>query len=75
MREIVTANKAVKTIKSRVVRLSFPSLGDPDKIQVITFRDNSHTNLPSGASQGGFIVFLSGGGRVLPFMWQSKKLN
>ena len=75
VREIVTANKAVKTIKSRDVRLSFPSLGDPDKIQVITFSDASHANLPSGASQGGFIVFLSGGGRVLPFMWQSKKLN
>ena len=75
VREIVTANKAVKTIKSRDVRLSFPSLGDLEKIRVLAFSDASHANLPSGASQGGFIVFLSGGGRVLPFMWQSKKLN
>ena len=73
--EILTANKAVKTMKSRDVRLSFPGLGDIAKIQVMAFSDASHANLPSGASQGGFIVFLSGGGRVLPFMWQSKKLN
>ena len=75
IREIITANKAVKTIKSREVRLSFPGLGEPAKIQVMVFSDASHANLPSGASQGGYIVFLSGGGRVLPFMWQSKKLN
>ena len=57
------------------MRLSFPGLGDPKKIKVVSFSDASHANLPSGASQGGFIVFLSGRGSVLPFMWQSKKLQ
>ena len=75
VREIVTANKAVKTMKSRDVRLSFPGLGDPKQISVISYSDASHANLPSGASQGGYIVFLCGRGRILPFMWQSKKLN
>ena len=75
VRDILSANKAVKTIKSRDVRLFFPCLGDPKKIGVISFSDASHANLPSGASQGGFIVFLCGNNKVLPFMWQSKKLN
>ena len=42
----------MKTIRSRGVRLSFPGLGDPEKVQVIAFGDASHANLPSGASQG-----------------------
>ena len=75
VREIVTANKAVKTIKSRDVQLTFPGLGDPNRIEVVAFSDASHANLPSGASQGGFIVFLAGGGRICPFMWQSKKIS
>ena len=49
----MTANKAIKTMKSRDVQLKFPNLGDPDKIEVIAFSDASHANLPSGASQGG----------------------
>ena len=75
VRELVTANKAVKTMKSRDVQLKFPNLGNPDKIEVIVYSDASHANLPSGASQGGFIVFLSGNGKGCPFMWQSKKIN
>ena len=75
VRNVVMANKAVKTIKDCDLRLSFPGLGDPVKISVVTFCDASHASLPSGASQGGYIVFLLGNKRAVPFMWQSKKIN
>ena len=72
---LLVANKAIKVIKSCDLRLSFPGLGDPTKISVAVFSDASHASLPSGASQGGYIVFLVGKQRAVPFMWQSKKLN
>ena len=75
VRNVVIANKAVKMIKSCDLRLSFPGLGDPAKIRVATFCDASHASLPSGASQGAYIIFLIGNERAVPFMWQSKKLN
>ena len=39
------------------------------------YQDASHGNLPNGASQGGFPVFLCGNGRVAPISWASKKLK
>ena len=30
--------------------------------------------MPSGGSQGGTIIFITGNGSVAPFQWQSKKL-
>ena len=72
---LLMANKAVKKLKSEKVKLTFPNLGDVDKLEIVTYADASHANLPSGASQGGLIVFLAGNGRLAPITWQSKKLN
>ena len=72
---LLIANKAIKAIKACDLRLTFPGLGDPASISVEVFSDASHASLPSGASQGAYIVFLIGNQRTVPFMWQSKKLN
>ena len=53
----------------------FPNLGDPKDLKVITYADASHANLPSGASQAGILVFLTGNGRAAPITWQSKKIS
>ena len=39
------------------------------------YSDASHANLTNGASQGGFIVFIEGNGRLSPLVWRSKKLD
>ena len=75
IRNIIQANKTVKKLKSTYVQLVFPNLGDPRKTEVITYADAAHANLPSGASQGGILVFLKGNGRVAPMLWQSKKIS
>ena len=75
VRSLVEANKAVKKLQMTKQKLVFPPLGDPKKIRVICFQDASHANLPNGASQGGFVIFMSGGGRVAPISWSSKKLK
>ena len=72
---LLCANKAVKKMKSTSVRVLFPKLGDVSKLHVVAFSDAAHANLPSGASQGGMVVFLAGNGRVAPIAWQSKKLD
>ena len=46
-----------------------------NKLKVIAYSDAAHANLPSGASQGGLIIFLAGNARVAPITWQSKKLD
>ena len=71
---ILLANKAVKKMQSVNVKLLFPNLGDVSKLEIITFADAAHANLPSGASQGGLIVFLAGNGKLAPITWQSRKL-
>ena len=73
VQNVLTANKALKKMKSEKVSLRFPALGSADEIQVIAYSDASHASLPSGASQGALIVFLEGNNSVAPIMWQSKK--
>ena len=76
VQKIVEANKAIKKLQQRdEVKLRFPKLGKIENMKVICYTDATHASLPSGASQGAFIVFLAGGGKVAPIAWQSKKLH
>ena len=43
--------------------------------KVVVYGDGSHGSLPTGASQGANMVFLSGNGRCAPIAWKSKKLD
>ena len=71
------ANKAVKKLQSNsVIKVKFPWLGRPDKLQVVVFSDATYGSLVDGASQGAYLVFVQGeSGKVAPISWQSKKLN
>ena len=69
------ANKAIKKLKATNVKLKYPNLGDMNKLEVVTYADAAHANLPSGASQGGMIIFLAGNGKIAPITWHSKKLD
>ena len=75
VRKLLEANKAVKKLQMTKSRLLFPDLGDPRRLEVVVYKDAAHANLPSGASQGGNIIFLMGKGRVAPISWSSKKLT
>ena len=44
----------------------FPDLGNADLWKVRVYGDALHANLSTGASQGGFIVFMEGNGRDSP---------
>ena len=50
-------------------------MGTMDKIGISVYGDATHASLPDGSSQGAFIVFLKGEGKVTPILWQSKKLK
>ena len=72
---MIEANKAIRKLQASKVVLKFPML-QIQGIQVLCFADAAHANLPTGASQGGFVVFLYGNNkRVAPMTWQSKKLS
>ena len=77
IRKIQEANKAVKKLKenSSNIRIAFPGLGAPSKIELVCFSDASHANLPGNASQGAYIVFIKGSGKIAPLIWQSRKLK
>ena len=75
VKSLVEANKAIKTLKSKEVRLMFPGLGLPDQFKVLAYGDGSHNSLPNGDSQGGHIVFIQGNDRAAPISWKSKKLD
>ena len=70
VRCLLEANKALRKLKCDDLKLAFPSLGNPRQVAVEVYGDGSHAGLPSGASQGGSTVFLSGNNRCAPIMWQ-----
>ena len=69
-RHLVDANKVIRKLKKESLRIVYPSLGQPENIKVTVYGDGSHASLPSGASQGGNIVFVTGGGRSAPISWR-----
>ena len=75
IRQILEANKALRKLQNNQMEILFPALGKPEDMQVIVYQDAAHANLPSGASQGGSIIFLSGASHVAPISWSSKKLS
>ena len=75
VRTLMDTNKAIRKIKGEQLEIKYPGLGDPAKMKVIVYADGSHGSLPSGASQGGNIVFLEGNGKSAPISWRSKKIE
>ena len=75
VKSLLLANKCARKLKGVSSSLVFPNLGNHRKLEVHVYADAAHANLPSGASQGGILVFLVGGGYSAPVLWQSKKLN
>ena len=69
------ANKNIRKLKSTEVVLQFPSLGNLESLYITCFSDASVANLKSGASQGGFVIFLCGSEKFLPIAWKSRKLK
>ena len=70
-----TANRALKKLKNQSLALNYPSLGSPEKLEVVAYSDATYASLSDGASQGALMVFVKGhNGLVAPILWQSKKL-
>ena len=74
---LIKANKVLKKVKLNQCNLYFPKLGNLNNINIITYSDASHANLPDGTSSaGGFIIFLQGeNGNSCPIYWESKKIK
>ena len=50
-------------------------MGDPEKINIVSYSDATHASLPDGSSQGAYVLFLKGDNdHLVPISWQSKKL-
>ena len=74
--DVKAANKQVIKLKQNAVNLEIPHTGSLEGTKFHVYSDASHGNLPSGASQGGFILFLHGSNnKSAPLMWVSRKLR
>ena len=51
------ANKALLKLWSMPVKLKFPDLGNPHKLQVVRCADGIYTILGDGSSQSTYIIF------------------
>ena len=72
VKQLKEANKAVRKLKnSNDVKIKIPNLG----LTVVVHGNANHANLADGSSQGAFIVFVCGNGRMTPILWKSKKLR
>ena len=76
VKSILEANKAIRKLKTDQLKIIYPFMGKPENLKVIAYGDGSHASLPSGASQGGNLIFLSGeNGKAAPIVWRSKRLD
>ena len=76
MRDLITANKFFKILKSTEVMLSFPKIEAIESAALICFSEASLGHLKCGGSQGGMVVFIEGSnGKYMPLTWQSRKLR
>ena len=76
VKQIKEANKTVRKLKnSNNVMIKIPNVRSFDEIEVLVHGDASHASLADGSSQGAFIVFISGNGKMAPVLWRSKKLK
>ena len=69
------ANKTLRKLKNQNIDINIPNIGDMMKVEIICYTDATHASLSCGSSQGAFIIFLHGNGKVVPLSWQSKKLT
>ena len=75
VRNIIEANKTIRKMKRNKVALTFPDLGNPEDVKVLCYGDATHASLPTGASQGAYLVFIVGNSRAALLSWSSKKLH
>ena len=76
VRKILETNKAIRKMKnSNNICVRFPNVGKMMDTDIVVFCDATHASLPDGSSQGAFIVFVRGKDKVVPILWQSKKLK
>jgi len=76
VKQLKEANKTVRKLKnSNNVMIKIPNVGHFDKMEIVVHGDASHARLADGSSQGAFIVFISGNGKLAPVLWRSKKLK
>ena len=54
------ANKALLKLQSMQIKLEFPILGNPHKLQVAGYADATYASLEDRSSQGAYMIFLQG---------------
>ena len=69
------ANKTLRKLQNRRLDVVIPNLGDIHNVEIICYTDATHASLSCGSSQGAYIIFLQGNGKVAPLAWQSNKLG
>ena len=76
IRDLLFAQKTVKKIKGEELHLLFSGLSDLYSLTLLCYSDASFGNLPSGASQGAYLIFVSDlHGNANLISWQSRKLK
>ena len=75
VRDIYSANRALRRLRDNEQNLFFPRLS-LDSLCLVGFCDASFANLPDNGSQGAFIIFLvDGKGLYCPIAWQSRRIR
>lgn len=73
--DVQEVNKILKYLKYHESILKIPSFDSLVKISLLVYSDASLANLPSGHSQGAYIIFFTDGYHACPISWSSHKLK
>ena len=58
IRDLIYANKTIKKLKGHDFELIFKTMKNVENLCIVCYADASFGNLPSGASQGAYIILL-----------------
>ena len=77
VKDVTRINKVVKKLNKNVIKIKIGiPLCDLTDLKILAFADASLSNLPDKiSSTRGYAIFLSGGHKVAPLAWCSKKLE
>lgn len=68
------SRNVLRKMQSKKVSLKIANEGNLKNVEILCYTDAIHANLKCGLSQGAYLIWSCGNGKLVPVSWQSKKI-
>ena len=74
IRMLNKSRNVLRKMQSKKVSLKIANEGNLKNVEILCYTDAIHANLKCGLSQGAYLIWPCGNGKLVPVSWQSKKI-